>query len=163
MKPRVAFVGLGSNLGDRAAELAAGLALLGELPGVVVRRRSSLYESAPRGPVRDQPAFLNQVAELTCALPPRALLARCHAIEAARGRVRGAPHGPRSLDLDLLLVEGQVGAWPELVLPHPELAHRLFVLRPLLELEPDLRDPRSGQRLGELARALEGTQPIRRV
>ncbi len=158
----LAFLGLGANLGERAAELEAACALLAATPGLRVRRRASLYESAPLGPVRDQPAFLNTVVELETELAPRALLARCLAIEAARGRIRLRAQGPRTLDLDLLLYDDWVRAWPELVLPHPELARRAFVLAPLLELAPELRDPRSGRSLSEVARTL-AAQQLRRV
>jgi 2-amino-4-hydroxy-6-hydroxymethyldihydropteridine diphosphokinase len=138
------FVGLGSNLGDREQQLRAALAALGD-----VVRVSSVYESAPVGPVRDQPAFLNLVAELRGEPEPRALLAELQRIEAALGRVRARQQGPRAIDLDLLLVGDRVGAWPELVLPHPEIGRRAFVLLPLLELGPDLRDPRTGRPYAE--------------
>jgi 2-amino-4-hydroxy-6-hydroxymethyldihydropteridine diphosphokinase len=158
----LAYLGLGSNLGDREAELGAALALLARIPEGCLRRTSSVYESSPLGPVREQPAFLNLVAELETGLEPRPLLARCLEVESARGRVRTRPQGPRSIDLDLLLFDDWVRAWPELVLPHPELARRSFVLSPLLELEPELRDPRTGQRLRE-AWARLGAQEIRRA
>jgi 2-amino-4-hydroxy-6-hydroxymethyldihydropteridine diphosphokinase len=143
------YLGLGSNLGDRAGELAGALALLAAGPGIAVRRVSSIYESAALGPVPAQPRFLNAAAELASELAPRALLARCLAVEEERGRKRWRLKGPRSIDLDLLLVPGLVAVWPELVLPHPELARRAFALVPLLELAPDIVDPRSGRRLAE--------------
>ena len=161
MSPDSSLVGLGSNLGEREQRLRAALAALGGGPGLRIARVSSVYESAPVGPVREQPAFLNLVVELRGELEPRALLGRLQQLETALGRVRGWPQGPRAIDLDLLLCGERVAAWPELVLPHPEIGRRAFVLLPLLELEPELRDPRSGRPLFERLSAVRD-QPVQR-
>jgi len=138
-----ALIALGANLGDRAAALTAALDALGHLPGTRVVRASSWYDTdpvpTPGGATADQPAFLNGVAEVETALSPRALLGACLGIEAAAGRVRTLPGGPRCLDLDLLAYEGAASNDPELRLPHPRMAERAFVLVPLAELYPDGR------------------------
>lgn len=131
-----AVLGLGGNLGDRAANLAAAVKALEHLPGTRVTGLSSLYETAPVG-YADQPDFLNRVAVVETSLSPRALLGGCLGVEAALGRVRGRRFGPRVVDIDLLLYEGVVSADPELTLPHPRMMERAFVLVPLAELFPD--------------------------
>lgn len=131
-----AVLGLGSNMGDRAANLAAAVKALEHLPGTRVIALSSLYETDPVGYL-DQPDFYNQAAVVDTALSPRALLGGCLGIEAALGRVRGRRYGPRVVDLDLLLYEGTVSRDPELTLPHPRMMERAFVLVPLAELFPD--------------------------
>lgn len=144
----IAYLGLGSNLGQREANLLAALELLPG-PGLEPVAVSSIYESDPVGPVQDQPSFLNLVLEARTSLLPEALLNHCLAVERrlGRDREREVPKGPRLMDVDLLLVGQQVGRWPDLVLPHPELTNRAFVVLPLLELSPDLTDPRDGSSL----------------
>lgn len=133
-----AFVGLGGNIGSdeeiRARFDAACGALEVAADGAVARSR--VYRSAPAGPVREQPRFLNMVAafEPRPGLTPRALLEILRAIESAHGRTREVPQGPRTLDLDLLLFGDAVVLEPDLVVPHPRMGHRPFVLVPLLEL-----------------------------
>jgi len=138
-----AYIGLGSNLGDRRAFLLRGLKQLWG-PELQLRRVSSLYETAPVGPVLDQPSFLNAVAEVETSLEPRALLARCQAVERSLGRKRLVDKGPRTLDLDLLLFEDLILTTVRLTVPHPELTARAFALIPLLELCPMAVDPRDG-------------------
>jgi 2-amino-4-hydroxy-6-hydroxymethyldihydropteridine diphosphokinase len=141
-----AFLGLGSNLGDKRAHLEAALAALAHTPGVEVRRVAHFYRTAPLGPVA-QDWFLNTVAELGTTLAPRELLARCHEIEQALGRVRTQRWGPRTIDLDLLWIDGYTDNSPELTLPHPGAHTRSFVLAPLHELAPELR--LQGRTVGE--------------
>ncbi|MDE2504914.1 MAG: 2-amino-4-hydroxy-6-hydroxymethyldihydropteridine diphosphokinase, partial [Burkholderiales bacterium] len=136
------FVGLGANLGDAGATLAAALAELGALPGTTLAAVSARYRSAPLD--AQGPDFINAVAELSSALEPLALLRRLLAIEARHGRERPYRHAPRTLDLDLLLYGQRRCATPELELPHPRLSERAFVLLPLLELAPDLVHPDLG-------------------
>jgi 2-amino-4-hydroxy-6-hydroxymethyldihydropteridine diphosphokinase len=131
-----AFIGLGSNLGDRHALLRAAVATLRERGDVVAV--SPLYETEPVGGPEDQGAFLNVVVELATDDSPRQLLERCHALEAAAGRVRTVRWGPRTLDADVLLVEGAAVDEPDLVVPHPRLWERRFVVQPLADLAPDL-------------------------
>jgi 2-amino-4-hydroxy-6-hydroxymethyldihydropteridine diphosphokinase len=150
------YLGLGSNLGDRAANLDAAIAGL-DAAGVTLRRRSPLYETAPVG-VRDQPWFLNAVAEGETALTPRALLAAAKEVERAVGRTAGPRWGPRVVDVDLLLYDDRrvVEAHPWLEIPHPEMWRRLFVLVPLRDLRPDLRAP-DGTPIAARIAALEAT------
>lgn len=143
----LAFVGLGSNLGDREATIRQALELLGELGTV---RASSIRETDPVG-ITDQPKFLNAVAEIETDLTARQLLDRLLAIELELGRDRaGAVRwGPRTIDLDLLLYGDQTIEEPGLTVPHPRLAERDFVLEPLHELDPELALP-DGRRIIEL-------------
>lgn len=138
-----AFVALGANLGDPAASVRAAFDALAELPATRLVRASSLYRTAPVG-LAGQPDFINAVAELDTGLDAPALLAALLAIEAGNGRVRGEKNGPRTLDLDLLLHGGAVLDLPGLILPHPRLHLRAFVLAPLSEIAPDLAIPGRG-------------------
>jgi 2-amino-4-hydroxy-6-hydroxymethyldihydropteridine diphosphokinase len=153
-----AHIGLGSNLGDRLANLRAAVERLAA-DDVRVVACSPVYETAPQGPVPDQPAFLNAACAVETALAPRALLARLLEVERALGRVRDVPQGPRTVDLDLLLCGAALVDEPGLQVPHPRLAERAFVLRPLLDLAPDLRHPRTGAPLRERLAALRD-QPV---
>ncbi len=136
MPRRRAFVGLGSNLGDRRALLRAavdGLAAAGDVVGV-----SPLYETEPVGGPGGQGPYLNVVVELSTADTPRQLLERCRALEEAAGRVRTVRWGPRTLDADVLWVQGCEVDEPDLTVPHPRLWERRFVVAPLADLAPDL-------------------------
>jgi 2-amino-4-hydroxy-6-hydroxymethyldihydropteridine diphosphokinase len=133
-----AFIGLGSNLDDPASQVERALDSIARLPDSFLASRSRLYRSAPWG-VAGQPDFVNAVAELTTALEPRALLDALLAIERAQGRRRdGMRWGPRTIDLDLLCYDTVQVDEPGLILPHPHIAERAFVLLPLAELVPDL-------------------------
>lgn len=132
-----AFVALGSNLGDRRAHLRAAVA---GLPGVVAV--SGVYETEPVGGPAAQPPYLNAVVELETGLTPRQLLELGQALEAAAGRVRAARWGPRTLDVDVLLVGGLVVDEADLTVPHPRMRERAFVLVPLHDLAPDLVEER---------------------
>ncbi len=145
----VAYVGLGSNLGDRRATLEGAVAELGLTPGVRVLRVSSFHETDPVGGP-PQPRYVNAVAEVETSLGPRALLDRLRAVEARFGRERGARWGPRTLDLDLLLHGEDVIDEPGLAVPHPRMAERAFVLAPLRELVPDGRHPVLGRTFSQL-------------
>ena len=133
---RRAFIGLGSNLGDRLAALRQAVAQLKE--GGDVTAVSPLYETEPVGGPEDQGAFLNIVVELATSDSPRQLLARCQALEEAAHRVRTVRFGPRTLDADVLLVGDLVVDDPDLVVPHPRMWERRFVLAPLADLAPHL-------------------------
>jgi 2-amino-4-hydroxy-6-hydroxymethyldihydropteridine diphosphokinase len=136
MTPRRAFIGLGSNLGDRRAHLKAAVEGL-ESHGDVVAV-SPLYETAPVGGPEGQDPYLNLVVQLETDDSPRRLLERCCALETAAHRERTVRWGPRTLDADVLWVEGQEVAEPDLTVPHPRMWERRFVLAPLADLAPDL-------------------------
>ena len=134
-RPARAYVGLGSNLGDREATLRGALDRLAGADGVQVVAVSTLRETEPVGPITDQPAFLNGVVEVETSLTAREFLALLLAVEAEFGRTRTGPRGgPRTLDLDLLLFGDERIDEPDLQLPHPRLGERAFVLEPLAEL-----------------------------
>lgn len=134
------FIGLGANLGDARAHLKAGLQGLAQIDAYEPVQVSSLYVTAPVGPV-EQPPFLNAVARGRYGGGALELLRALQSIEAGRGRERLVHWGPRTLDLDLLLFGGEIIDLPELKVPHPEMWHRAFVLVPLMELAPDLKLP----------------------
>lgn len=145
-----AYLGLGSNMADRAAMLLAALAALEER-GAVVEARSRVYETAPVGGP-SQPDFLNQVVRIETDLDPRSLLHVCLDIESSLGRDRRheVRWGPRPIDIDVLTYESAVVREPDLIIPHPRLAERAFVLVPLVEIDPDLWVPGLGTPLDML-------------
>jgi len=149
---RQAAIALGSNLGDSRATLEQSLAVLDQVPGVRLLRRSSWYRSAPVGPA--QPDYLNGAALLEVSLAAEELLDHLLATEDRFGRVRAERWGPRTLDLDLLLYGQQTLDTPRLQLPHPRLRERAFVLVPLEEIAPHWIDPLTGRTVRELAQAL---------
>jgi 2-amino-4-hydroxy-6-hydroxymethyldihydropteridine diphosphokinase len=159
---RVGYLGLGSNVGDREGHLRAALDLLSS-HGVAVEAVSSTYETEPVGEILDQPDFLNAAARVRTSLEPEELLDLCKAIEVERGRMLGGQrHGPRPLDLDLLLL-GEVELETErLTLPHPEVTSRRFVLEPVLELDPELALP-DGTRLADALEALGAEERVERA
>ena len=130
------FLGMGSNLGDRRGLLSEALVALPDLVAV-----SPLYESEPVGGPPDQPWFLNLVAELSSPRSPRQLLEVCQELEVAARRERAVRFGPRTLDVDVLLVDDLRVDEPDLVVPHPRMWERRFVLRPLADLAPELVPP----------------------
>jgi len=148
-----AYVGLGSNLGDRLANLSAAIRRIERIGGVEVMAVSHVYESEPWG-VEEQPPFANAVALLVTNLDAETLLDALGSAEHALGRVRGERYGPRVIDLDLLLFGDEERATSLLTLPHPRLMERDFVVTPLLELDPEVRLP-DGRRVAE-AEAAEG-------
>lgn len=159
---RVGYLGLGSNVGDRAAHLRVAIKLLGE-QRVNVEAVSSAYETEPVGEVLDQPDFLNAAIRICTELEPEALLEVCKAIEVERGRMLAASrHSPRPLDIDLLLLGDLELTSERLTLPHPEVTSRRFVLAPLLELDPELSLP-DGTRLSDAFDRLGPGQRAERV
>jgi 2-amino-4-hydroxy-6-hydroxymethyldihydropteridine diphosphokinase len=155
------YVGLGSNEGDREGYLVAALEAFSRIDAVAVLRCSSLFDSAPVGP--PQPRYLNAVVELECGLPPLRLLTILQRIEQDLGRRReGVRWGPRPIDLDILLWDGEVVAEPNLQVPHLELHKRRFALEPLVELAPDMKHPVLGVTVRELLTRL-APQDVRRL
>ncbi len=151
-----AYLGLGSNLGDRQANLDRALAFLGQR--LRVDTVSSIYDSEPVGNV-EQPRFLNLVCQVTTNIEPAGLLALAKGIEAKMGRA-GASGTPRTIDIDILFYGDQVIETPELVIPHPRLAKRAFVLAPLVEIAPDLVHPVSGKTAKEMLKAAKEVQGV---
>ena len=133
----LAYIGIGSNLGDKVEYIKQALSELEASEGIRLLRVAAFYETAPWGNT-NQDWYLNTVAEIHCQLPPKRLLEVCLAIENRLGRMREVRWGPRTLDLDILLYGQENIDLPELQVPHPRLAERAFVLVPLAELRPDL-------------------------
>ena len=155
------YLGLGSNAGDRLAALRAARDAVGR-QGVEVVRSSSVYETAPQGPVRNQADFLNACLAIETALCAEELLATCKEVERRLGRRPGGlPQGPRAIDLDVLMLGELEQRSERLVLPHPKIRARRFVLEPLLELDPALTLP-DGTALAPLLEGL-GAQRVTRL
>jgi 2-amino-4-hydroxy-6-hydroxymethyldihydropteridine diphosphokinase len=153
------YLGLGSNVGDREALLKAALDKL-QSPGLRMLRVSNLYETEPIG-LREQAWFLNLAAEFECDLFPRQLLQRCLRVERELGRKRTVVNGPRTIDIDILLFGSAVIKTADLEIPHPRFRERRFVLAPLAELNPTLRDPVTGRTIAEMLNGLRD-QTVRR-
>ena len=158
--PETGYLSLGSNVGDRRANLEAAV---GALParGVDVLASSSTYDTDPVGDIPDQPAFLNACLRVATDLDPEGLLDACKCVEREVGRPPGGPrHGPRPIDVDVLLLGGRVHASARMRLPHGQLLVRRFVLIPLLELDFDLHTP-DGTRLADALAALPVDEGVR--
>jgi len=163
VRPAVlAYVGLGSNLGDRVGNLRKALEMIDCENGVGILRVSSFCESEPLGP-KDQPDFINAVAEVQTSLAPRSLLEALQRIELEMGRARARRWGPRLIDLDILLYGDLVVSEPDLVIPHRLMHLRGFVLEPLCELIPEAEHPARGLRFCELLDRVERAAGGRRL
>jgi len=152
-----AYIGLGTNLGDREGNLARAARLLAEAGDIRLLKKSSLEETVPVD-YAGQPDFLNQVVLAETELAPRELLDALQKIEYAMGRVRTVPKGPRVIDLDLLLYDALVYRDDALTLPHPGIVKRPFVMREMLELDGELSDPVSGKKYWEVLRHAENRE-----
>jgi len=155
-----AYIGLGSNLGDREGNIQQALRLLREA-GVVVEAVSSIYESEPVGDIKEQPWFLNCVAKIEVDFEPQRLLEILQSVQRALGQHEPPGGGPRLIDLDIILVEDLVVNEDKLKIPHPRFRERAFVLMPLAEIAGDEVDPVSGKRIKELLADLKGHEIIR--
>jgi 2-amino-4-hydroxy-6-hydroxymethyldihydropteridine diphosphokinase len=149
---RRVVIGLGSNLGDRAGNIDKAVALLREDHDMHVMKVSPLYETAPEGGA-DQPAYLNGAVLVLTSLDAPEVMARALKIEADLGRVRTEKNAPRTIDLDLLWIEGESVEEGGLVVPHKRLTQRAFALKPLIDLAPDARDAGTGAAFADLALA----------
>ncbi|HEY6251675.1 MAG TPA: 2-amino-4-hydroxy-6-hydroxymethyldihydropteridine diphosphokinase [Candidatus Angelobacter sp.] len=156
---KTAYLSLGSNLGDRAANLQAAIARLGELGQIVAR--SALYETEPVE-MEHQPWFLNCVVAMQTELMPRQLLARVLDIEQKMGRRRIQPKGPRTIDIDILFFGNSIVDTAALTIPHPATHERRFVLEPLAEIAPDLRHPVLKKTILEMLEALPPGGAVRK-
>lgn len=155
-----AYIALGSNLGDRELNLLRAVAEVGRLPESRVTALSSFYETSPVGNV-DQDAFYNAVLKLSTRLDARSLLTHLLRIEDETfKRVRTIHQGPRRIDLDLLLYGDRVINEENLVVPHPHLAERRFVLQPLCEIAPNLLHPLTGKTIHELLASLKSDETV---
>lgn len=143
----IVYLALGSNMGNRLSNLKAAISNLA--PQMEVKKKSHVYETQPWG-FTDQPAFLNQVVKVKTYLQPEALLAHLKRLEAALGRVPNFQNGPRLIDMDILFFDDRVMDTLPLVIPHPRLHERAFVLVPLADLAPDLVHPILHKSVGEL-------------
>ena len=159
---RTGYLGLGSNVGDRRANLQAAVNAL-PAGGVTVLASSSTYDTEPVGEIRNQPDFLNACVRVRTALDPEALLDACKVVERELGRVADGPrHGPRPIDVDVLLLGDLEHRCERLTLPHEQVLARRFVLIPLLELDFDLATP-GGERLSDALAALPVDEGVRRA
>ncbi len=157
---RIAYLSLGSNLGDREQELRTAIDRL-QSKDLRILRVSSVYETAPQE-MKNQPWFLNLVVEVESELLPLQLLQRVRTIEREMGRKRTVPKGPRTIDIDILLHGKAIVETAELQIPHPRMTERRFVLEPLAELIPDFRHPVTLRRIREhLASTMD--QPVRKL
>jgi 2-amino-4-hydroxy-6-hydroxymethyldihydropteridine diphosphokinase len=156
MEEHIVYLALGSNLGVRLANLKQAIAAL--TPQIDVKAKSQVYETPPWG-VEDQPKFLNQVVKAKTYLEPEQLLKHLKRLEVALGRKESIPNGPRLIDIDILFYDDLVLNTPALVIPHPRLHERGFVLLPLMDIAPDLVHPVSKQSVRELA-ALSSVEGI---
>ena len=157
-KPVTVYLGLGSNLGDREQNLARAMDLLAQR--VKIEKTSSLYVAEPVG-YRDQPLFLNAVCRGQASLDPEELLGLVKRIEASLGRKAGFRNGPRPIDIDILFYGDSVVNLPHLVIPHPGVPDRAFVLVPLAEIAPELVHPVNGRTVAEMAEAVRDRQGVR--
>lgn len=155
-----AYLGLGSNLGERRANLEAAFERLDALPGTRVIKRATIIETAPVGGPEGQGEFLNTACLIETDMPPHDLLDAIHRIERDIGRLRERETvrwGPRAIDIDILLWEGLTLSSPELTIPHPRLAEREFALRPLAEVDADAVHPTEKATIGELLKRIPQT------
>jgi 2-amino-4-hydroxy-6-hydroxymethyldihydropteridine diphosphokinase len=154
-----AYIALGSNLGDPAAQIRRAMQALAAMPETRLVRRSSLYRNPPAGYL-DQPEFVNAVARIETRLAPRDLLEQLLAIERAHGRARDFPNGPRTLDLDILLYGERTVREPGLTIPHPRMLERAFVLVPLAEIAPETVVP-GGGRIADLVKNVDASALVK--
>ena len=159
--PVTAYLGLGSNVGDRMANLERVLELLNATEGIRVVERSSIYETEPWGPI-EQTRFLNAAIEVQTSLEPGALLAAVKAIESGMGRATTVRYGPRNIDVDILLYGNLIIDWqtPDLQIPHARMLERAFVLIPLAEIAGQVQHPIVQKPIADLTVACDGVEGV---
>ncbi len=153
------YLGLGSNVGDRRQNLKQALELISERSDVMML--SSIYETEPVG-FADQPLFLNAVCCISTGMNPRELLTTIKAIEAKLGRRVSFPNAPRPIDIDILFYDDEIVNNPDLIIPHPRLSQRAFVLIPLVEISPDFIHPRTHTTIKEMLSSIGNSQGVRK-
>lgn len=160
MNRHIAYIGLGSNIGERAETLIKALEMLNAAPGIRVLKASQMIQTEPVGGPPHQPKFINAAAELETSLAPEQLLAALHKVEALLGRNRAqeTPSGPRTCDLDILLFDDLVLDSDHLRIPHPQMHERLFVLRPLAGIAGDVVHPTLHKTISQLLADVEASQ-----
>jgi 2-amino-4-hydroxy-6-hydroxymethyldihydropteridine diphosphokinase len=156
----IAYVGLGSNMGGKTGNILKALELLDHVDNLTVVKRSSLYETEPIG-YEDQDWFVNAVAQLETNLSPQQLLNEFMKVEQSIGRKRDLRWGPREIDLDLLLYDQLCIDSPDLVIPHPRMHERAFVLVPFAEIAPDITHPVFSRTIGELLKEIHSLKTVR--
>ncbi|MFH0820817.1 MAG: 2-amino-4-hydroxy-6-hydroxymethyldihydropteridine diphosphokinase [Candidatus Peregrinibacteria bacterium] len=159
-EPITVYLSLGSNKGKREHFLRDALEVLSAHPAIQVTQVSRVYETEPWGKM-DQPWFLNQVIELQTSLMPERLLMLCQSVEKKIGRLPSEPWGPREIDVDILLYGDQALSVPGLRVPHPHMNERRFVLVPLIEITPSLRDPVTGKSYKTILQELKDDHKVR--
>lgn len=162
MRSRTVYLGLGSNIGDRLSYLRGAIVELAKLDEVEVRRVSPVYQTEPIG-YEAQEDFYNLVVEIETTLAPLALLAKIMAVEEKLGRTRTDHKGPRTIDIDILLFGDEVIEEYRLTVPHPRMMMREFVLRPLSDLDPDIRIPTVNVSVAEALSEIEGEKRVDRI
>ena len=158
--PVEVYLGLGSNLGGRRQNIRRALQLLGQI--LSIERVSSLYETEPVG-YEEQPPFVNAVCRVATEVGPFQLLSLVKGIEVAMGRVPSFTNAPRLIDIDILLYGNLIIEAPQLIIPHPRLEERAFVLIPLFELDAALVHPLSGERISDLVARVAGREGVRKI
>ena len=161
-EPITAYLGIGSNMGDRQAYCGEAVRLISRFPGTSLIEVSSLYETAPLE-LADQDWFINCVAAVRTTLSPQELLQACREVEQFLGRKRSARFGPRTIDLDILFYGDQIIRETDLTIPHPRAHERRFVLEPLAEIAPGMEHPALRKTIPQILQAMKDHQEVRRL